>query len=207
MAETINTATPDYIVDGVLTDGEAWVPLITNVLTGTATTITLQSTTGANDWSQYQDLKMIIYARDDDTGTYGGYLGLQLNNCTDTGGYNINRCYADGSAVNSLNFFNQYIPAGIIADGNQTANDFGASIVDLFGINSGRAKSVYSQWAGDDGGSGTVGFSGTTLRGTTPYYYSTPSITEIDMYWISGGDFVAGTRVDLFGILPRMVTV
>ena len=50
MAETINTATPDYIVDGVLTEGEAWVPLITNVLAADAATVTFQSSTGANDW-------------------------------------------------------------------------------------------------------------------------------------------------------------
>ena len=199
MAETINTATPDYIVDGVLTDGEAWVPLITNVLTGKATTITLQSSTGANDWSQYMDLKIIFYGRDDDTGTYGGYLGVQLNNLTSTSLYDIQRLYADGSSVYALSFTNQYIPAGIIADGNQDADDFGVSIVDLFDINSGKHKTALTQWAGDDGGSGTVGMATATVLTQAP-------VTEIDLYWISSGDFEIGTRVDLFGILPRMVT-
>tara|TARA_R110000824_G_scaffold345586_1_gene532248 strand:- start:962 stop:1564 length:603 start_codon:yes stop_codon:yes gene_type:complete len=199
MAETINTATPDYIVDGVLTDGEAWVPLITNVLTGKATTITFQSSTGANDWSQYMDLKIVFYGRDDDTGTYGGYLGVQLNNLTSTSLYDIQRLYGDGSSVAALSFTNQYIPAGIIADGNQDADDFGVSIVDLFDINSGKHKTALTQWAGDDGGSGTVGMATATVLTQAP-------VTEIDLYWISSGDFEIGTRVDLFGILPRMVT-
>ena len=59
---TVNTATPDYIVDSTLTDGEAWVPLATTVVSGTSTaTVTFTSTTGANDWSQYMDLILIIY--------------------------------------------------------------------------------------------------------------------------------------------------
>jgi len=199
MAETINTDTPDYIVDGVLTDGEAWVPLITNVLTGTATTITLTPSTGANDWSQYMDLKIIFYGRDDDTGTYGGYLALQLNNITSVSGYDIQRLYGDGSSVAALGFTNQYIPAGIIADGNQDADDFGVSVIDLFDINSGKYTTALTQWAGDDGGSGTVGMAGVTVLTQAP-------VTEIDLYWLSGGDFEIGTRVDLFGVLPRMVT-
>ena len=199
MAETINTATPDYIVDGVLTDGEAWVPLITNVLTGTATTITFQSSTGANEWSQYMDLKIIIYAKDDDTGTYGGYLGAQINNMTSTSSYGINRFYGEASSVNSLSFTNQYIPAGIIPDGNHGADDFGVSIVDLFDINSGKNKSVLAEWGGEDDPTGTVGMSATTV-------YTQDPVIEIDLYWLSGGDFEIGTRVDLFGILPRMVS-
>ena len=201
MTTTINTATPDYIVDGTLTEGEAWVPLITNVLTGTATTITLQSSTGANDWSQYMDLKIVFYGRDDDTGTYGGYLGVQLNNITSVSGYDIQRFYGDGATgtVSALSFTNQYIPAGIIADGNQDADDFGVSIVDLFDINSGKYKTALTGWAGDDGSTGTVGMATATVLTQAP-------VTEIDLYWISTGDFEIGTRVDLFGVLPRMVT-
>ena len=57
---TVNTDAPAYIVDGTLTDGEAWVALSTTVLTGDANSVTLESSTGANDWSQYMDLVLII---------------------------------------------------------------------------------------------------------------------------------------------------
>ena len=50
MAQTINTDVPVYMVDGTLTDGEAWVALQTVVIEGSSTgTVTMQSTTGAND--------------------------------------------------------------------------------------------------------------------------------------------------------------
>ena len=47
MTTTTNTATPDYIVDGVLTDGEAWVALGT--ATPSSANVTFTSSTGAND--------------------------------------------------------------------------------------------------------------------------------------------------------------
>ena len=82
MAETINTATPDYIVDGVLTDGEAWVPLITNVLAADAASVTFQSSTGANDWAQYMDLVIIAYVRNGRADTGGAPAAMNFNNDT-----------------------------------------------------------------------------------------------------------------------------
>ena len=58
-------ADPAYIVNGVLTDGEAWVGLSTTDVTGTSTTtIVFESTNDGQvgDWSQYMDLFIVGYA-------------------------------------------------------------------------------------------------------------------------------------------------
>ena len=194
MTTTTNTDDPAYIVDGVLTDGEAWVPLITNVLTSDATGVTFQSSTGANDWSQYMDLKIIAYDQSD-TEIYGV---MRLNN--DTGGtsYNIQQLYGNGSTVTANSYAANYIHCGYIAKVSDGANVFSVQIIDLFDINSGKYKSVLSQSANDEDGSGHVELNAGTWKSQAP-------ITEID-YLAWTGDWKDGSRFDLFGVLPRMVT-
>ncbi len=92
---TVNTATPDYIVDGVLTDGEAWVPLST--ATPSAANVQFTSTTGANDWSQYMDLKIIGYVRSSKAAVSTSLL-LNLNNDTSSN-YSMQYLYGGGTTV------------------------------------------------------------------------------------------------------------
>ncbi|SVC62025.1 uncharacterized protein METZ01_LOCUS314879, partial [marine metagenome] len=78
-----------------------------------------------------------------------------------------------------------------------TANVFGAYIIQLFDINSGKKTSVLCQGACDMDGSGNINvFAGS--------FMSHAPVTVIDLLDDSG--FVAGSRFDLFGILPRMVS-
>ena len=57
-------ADPSYIVDGVLTDPEAWVALEKDVLTGTTTSVRWDSADDGSslDWSQFMDLVIICYS-------------------------------------------------------------------------------------------------------------------------------------------------
>ena len=61
MTTTVNTDIPAYInaADGVLTDGESWVALSTTILSADTESVTLESSTGANNWSQYLHLVLI----------------------------------------------------------------------------------------------------------------------------------------------------
>jgi len=194
MTTTTNTATPDYIVDGVLTDGEPWVALQSHVLSADATGVTFQSSTGANDWSQYMDLVIVGYCQSDtETSAISRY-----NNDTGTN-YYYQELYGNGSSANayatSAINYNFWGYCTRVSDG---ANDFSMFKVDLFDINSGKYKTSTAQYATDKDGSGFVGL-------ITNIWESQAAITEIDLLaWT--GDWKDGSRFDLFGILPRMVS-
>ena len=195
MTTTTNTATPDYIVESVLTDGEAWVALQTHVVSGTSTaTITFTSSTGANDWSQYIDLVLIGYAAGEAVGgTNASYINF--NNDT-TSSYPNQFFYGDGSSVttSATTYDKLYIDA---APGTASPQPWGISLTNIYDINSGKSKTAISQLAGDRSGAGMVGVYTTTWQKQS-------AITEIDI--ACGFDFLPDTRFDLFGVLPRMVS-
>jgi hypothetical protein len=197
---TVNTATPDYIVDGVLTDGEAWVPLVTNVLAADAATVTFQSSTGANDWSQYMDLVIIAYVRNGRADTGGAPAAMNFNN--DTGAnYSYQTFSGNGSTTSAAtSTTTTYSPIGNVPKDNDTANAFAAILIDLFDINSGKYKTSIVQNSQDRNGAGDLQMISATWRNQAP-------ITEIDFKAsLFGYDINAGSRFDLFGVLPRMVT-
>ena len=197
MAETINTATPDYIVDGVLTDGEAWVPLST--ATPSAANVQFTSTTGANDWSQYMDLKIIGYVRNSKAAVSTSLL-VNFNN--DYTNYDMQYLYGGGSTVAAATASTTYAYGGWVAGANATANVFSTVVIDLFDINSGKFKSVMA-WSGET--NDVTNYIATFAN----VWKSQAAITEIDITGVGAGadgTIAAGSRFDLFGILPRMVT-
>ena len=197
MTTTINTATPDYIVDSVLTDGEAWVALQTHVVSGGSTeAIVMQSTTGANDWSQYMDLVLISYGRNGD----GSASVMKMNLNNDTGAnYVKQQLYGDGSSVTAFSGAESYIDFFWYPPSATAANVVACSITTLSDINSGKYKSAQVKIANDMNGSGYVAVVANVWKNQA-------AITEIDLVDYSGDNIAAGTRFDLFGILPKMVT-
>tara|TARA_R110000824_G_scaffold227607_1_gene415446 strand:- start:1063 stop:1692 length:630 start_codon:yes stop_codon:yes gene_type:complete len=206
MTTTINTAVPSYVADGVLTDGEAWVPLSTTVFTGDANNVTLESSTGANDWSQYMDLILIINARNDygDVGNSASYLiYAHLNDDATSSNYKFERFYAVGASTGIAQFLTG--ASGFIVGQSVAINDvdvFGGSTCTLSDINSGKFKvgRMNAANATDD-----ATYQNVTMSGS--FWSGTEAITKIKIYADTGGtyNFVADTRIDLFGVLPRMV--
>jgi len=198
MAETINTATPDYIVEGVLTDGESWVPLITNILDATASEIIFESTTGANEWSQYMDLVMIIYGRANHSASYRN-INISFNDDTTAANYTSQYYVGDGGGGSSTGYstyagyYYGWVPAHSTTDAI-----YGAGMITFYDINSGKRKSSNSWTANDAAGSGAV-YLGSNA------WENTPAITKIK-FECQSGDTHEDTRIDLFGVLPRMVT-
>ena len=195
-------ADPAYIVNGVLTDGEAWVAIATNTASGSPLAISTFTSTDdgqVGDFSQYMDLIVISYTRL--TGTGGGAnseVKFNLNNNADTALYLTQQLRADGSSVTASldtadGFGNLCQTPGSGAD----ADDFGCSVLTLFDINSGKYKSCLSQYASDTGGAGYTGMNAITWK-------SQAAITEIDIVNRSGSH-ADGSTFSLFGILPRMV--
>ena len=194
-------ADPAYIVDGVLTDGEAWVGIAHETLSLPAATVTWISTADGQtgDFSQYMDLVIVSYVRGT-TASVNGNLTLRLNNDDTANIYPKQVIRGDGSSVYANVFTNDYADLGEMPGSSATANVFGVNVCDLFDINSGKYKSFLAQ-----GGSGdhTDTNSYATLYSGT--WLSQAAITEIDLTSRNLGNFVAGCKFSLYGILPRMV--
>lgn len=190
-------ADPAYIVDGVLTDGEAWVGIQTHDQSGLAVNQTFVSTDDGQvgDFSQYMDLVLVSYARSSVSATSGGFY-LQFND--DTAAHYLNQyLWGTGSAAAAGSATTQtYIPLGDMAANTAGANIFGCSVCHMFDINSGKYKSALTQSACDLDGSGFVQLRAATWPSQSP-------ITKLKVS--ASGDLLAGCHWSLFGILPRMV--
>ena len=193
-------ADPAYIVDGVLTDGEAWVGIATTTLGVDTATVTFTSTDDGQvgDFSQYMDLVLVIYARTAGAGSTDREMNMQLNNDTGTN-YNAQKLRGYGSGLNAAATSGAVrFTIGQNPSTNATANIFGATITTLFDINSGKYKSGVSQTACDLDGSGAVELWALTWASQAP-------ITEIDLFDLYGSDLLTASSFSLFGVLPRMV--
>jgi|TARA_R110002012_G_scaffold93113_1_gene225794 hypothetical protein len=201
MTQTINTAAPAYLDQStnILADTEAWVPLITTVVSGTSTSnVQMQSSTGANDWSQYMDLVIVGYARSHGT---GGTVSMTLNNDTTAGSYEIQILQSNGAAVSSYAQSLTSADIATVARSSDGANIFGSFICTMFDINSGKYTTLQSGRANNMQGSGSPNI----VALTNGVWENQAAVTEIDLF-ISGHNWAADSRFDLFGVLPRMVT-
>jgi len=191
-------ADPAYIVDGVLTDGEAWVGIATTTLASDTAIVTFTSTDDGQvgDFSQYMDLIVVAYARTSQA-TVTGYMSVNFNNSTGNTRW-VQWFYGDGSSVaGSANAGSTSTVLGVANGASSGANEFSASVFNMYDINSGKYKSMASQSAADSNGDGMV------LMNTAVWKSQAP-ITEIDIF-VSGNNFVTGSMFSLFGVLPRMV--
>ena len=192
-------ADPSYIDSaGVLTDGEAWIGLGSTALTSSASAVTFTSTNDGQvgDWSQYLDLMVIWYGRSDRSSTNNDCI-IRFNN--DTGSnYAIQLYSGSGASANPYGATTTFAYLGDLPAANSTANHMSAGVATIFDVNSGKFKSLLSHSAKDSSGSGYVSMFVGTWNNQAP-------ITEIDIM-ASGNNFVSGTVIDLFGVLPRMVS-
>ena len=201
-------ADPAYIVDGVLTDGEAWVGIATTTLGVDTATVTFTSPDdgSSTDWSQFMDLVVVIYGRTDSVAT-SDVIQLAVNNDTTNGNYSMQRFYgyagaaaANSSAASSYKFAEMECPAA-----NSPANVFAAGVIHCFDVNSGKYKSNVLTCASDGWSAlGTTDDGWVHLQANT--WKSQAPITEFDFTSSFGTNIVAGSMFSLFGVLPRMVT-
>lgn len=193
-------ADPAYIdsVTGVLTDSEAWVALASTTLGSDASYIEFNDPAdgSSKDWGQFLDIVAIMYWRG--AGSWPMRTGLlQLNSDTSAGNYAVQILFGDGSNVTTLKWEeNGLAYSGLIAD-TATAGAFTTSITTFFDINSGKHKSFLVQTASDYNGAGKVEITAGTWKKMAPI--------NIILFKADAGNLKTGTRIDLFGILPRMV--
>ena len=197
-------ADPSYIVDGVLTDGEAWVGLGTTTLGVDTTTVTFTSTDDGQvgDFSQYMDLVLISYCRNARADNNGTTYFIRFNN--DTGSnYTYQLMQGTGSAAQaSTSAATTYVPLGQVPKDNDAANMYAASVAHMFDINSGKYKSTVVQ----NGSALTTNGSDGKAELVASTWKSQAPLTEIDIAAsLYGYDINAGSMFSLFGVLPRMV--
>ncbi len=200
-------ADPAYIVDGVLTDSEAWIGLGTTTLGSDTASVTFTSTDDGQvgDFSQYMDLVVVSYARsvrvdyDDslsalfngDTAADSQYTVQMLQGRVTTVTQTLTTSGGDGVA-GTLGF----IPSTL-----GTANVFGVAVSTFFDVNSGKYKSWVSQSAAHTGSAAYRG----TVRLQAGTYAKQAPITSIKLFPGYGSDLLSGSSFSLFGVLPRMV--
>ena len=192
-------ADPSYIdADGVLTDPEAWVALASTTLDADEAHITFTSPAdgSSTSWDQFMDLVMICYIRSGDSGANERICYVNINGSSSNADYDGQELSGSGTTVTVAKIVSHILFPVLIGD-NSTANAFCAAVATFSDINSGKFKSFVVEAASDYSGAGDVYLSAMTFRKQEP-------ITSIKVY-ASSGDLKDESRIDLFGILPRMV--
>ena len=199
-------ADPGYITGAtaVLADGEAWVALAADEPDGSANSVgfTDPSDGSSLDWCQFMDFILICYVRGARSGVAQEGFKLRLGtgaSAVDSGSNYANQALAgDGSTAAAVGYSDSGIFIGNMPAATATANAFGASVTHLFDANSGKYKTALTQAAIDLAGSGVAFLNTCTWK-------NQGAINKMTLYEGSGANIVSGSRIDLFGILPRMV--
>ena len=199
-------ADPSYIdAAGILTDGEAWIPIgptspAANPLTSDASVITFTSPNdgSSTDWSQFLNLILIGTARSDRSSGSWDNINISLNQDTTDANYRRKYGYGDGSSV-------AYSGSGLRIAAHttcETGDDliFSAHVWHLLDVNSGKYKSMLFHNSAEYYSTGGI----IEMEGLT--WTKNESIERIDLTVKYGSNFKEHTRWDLFGELPRMVS-
>lgn len=200
-------AVPDYIEAGTLTDGEAWVAIEVSEPSGADVAFT--PGTGTQNWSQYQDLVIIAYLQivGSASGGYGEFK-INFNNDTTANMYRNQNMYSYASTTSASPYLAARGHLGYVSSATASpgANTFSMAIINIFDINAAKEKVVTCQCAADYAGGSSI--SGWTGLNTITYGRSggQDPITEIDLANSAGTGWSSGSRFDLFGVLPRMVS-
>ena len=197
-------ADPAYIVDGVLTDGEAWVGIATTTLGADAATVTFTSTDDGQvgDWSQYLDLVVVAYVASDRAAT-GDLMLTWLNGDTTTTNYSYQTMVGDGRPAveaTSSTIGGRGMDTRRCAAASST-NIFTAIVMNLFDVNSGKYKSAVATMANDIDSAVEDSYAGMAVS----TWKSQAPITSIQFGMNTGPNIAAGSKFSLFGVLPRMV--
>ena len=145
------------------------------------------------------DLVVIAYTRFSTGGAEGTLICEPNSDTYGSSNYEAQVFSGNGSTVLAAAWGGYMFMAYETPAATATANAYGASILNIFDINSGKYKSAVSQNAADRDGAGRAGMGAITWLKQEP-------ITATHFRGTSNQTFAAGSRIDLFGVLPRMVT-
>ena len=197
-------ADPGYIVDGVLTDPEAWISLASTTLGSDTAVVTFTSPDdgSSKDWSQFNDLVLIIFAQCANTGYGNNTVRIRLNNDSSSS-YDWQGLRGDGASVvagqgNIGYMLTTRIPGAKTSGAVTQTAMFGGSITRFFDINGGQYKTLLVNGASEASNSGNFEINAFTWQNQDP-------IIEMDIEQAGAEDYITGSTFHLWGVLPRMV--
>lgn len=189
----------DYLDGGVLTDGDAYAAAGSVLLSSDTATVAFTSGTEKNNWSQYTDLFVTWSARGDASQDAANVF-IKVND--DNGNNSTQYCYANAEGTSIVKAFSatEYkVRCGQLPCENKPDYVFSAGYVWFYDFNSGKYKYSHQRFSNDSNtstNSSSGWFSG--------IYRKWDPIIKLE-FSTDGGDFMAGSRFDVFGLLPRMV--
>tara|TARA_B100000470_G_scaffold200180_1_gene171672 strand:+ start:107 stop:724 length:618 start_codon:yes stop_codon:yes gene_type:complete len=190
---------------GVLTEGDPWVLISSTTLGSTTSRVTFTSGTGStdykNNWSQYADLILLINGRSD-ASRQEDYVRIEFENKASA--YWVQATYMLTAYDGSGKWVGAQGESGRLTAGSAGANERGFQRIEMFDINSGKYKTVYSRYSQAQATTPATGIYSFTWADTSDGMLSVEAISEMDIF-LEHGDFVATTRFDLIGVLPRMI--
>ena len=191
--------------DGVLTEGDPWVLVDTHTCDQADTEITFTSQHGSTDykknWSQYADLILLINGRSD-ASRQEDHVRIKFENKASA--YWIQATYMLTAYDGSGKWVGAQGESGRLTAGSAGANERGFQRIEMFDINSGKYKTVYSRYSQAQATTSATGIYSFTWADTSDGMLSVEAISEMDIF-LEHGDYAAGTRFDLIGVLPRMI--
>ena len=195
-------ADPTYLDTdtGEITEGDPWVCVDSWEASNDGfATVTFSTGTGQKDWRQYHSLVAVWYVRSWSTNGYD-----LLNAHFGQGGSAYN--YSVHNQIGKVQSGNDGVfdgPNSIawhvawVADASSTANEFSGGIFEIRGPIYGTHPTVLSQSTGPVSAKVTAGCAGT--------YVGTTSEMSSLVFDLAAGNFQQFSRIDLFGILPKMI--
>lgn len=142
----------------------------------------------------YQDLLIVLYARDTNASTVGGIYGAFNGTYGGAANYSLTRLFGDGASATSNRVSNQtFIAAdGYYPGASSTSGIFGSGEIHILNYaNTSTNKTYIHRMAADQNGSGYSYLSVGLWR-------QTAAISSIYLQLVS--NFAAGTTIALYGI-------
>jgi len=164
--------------------------ITTTVLSSSAASVTFSGL--GTSAAAYKHLQIRYVARDNRGISGPNNVSARLN--TDTGSnYSHHRLYGDGASVSSFASTSQTsFLAGAISSNSDTANAFGAAVLDLLDFSSTSKNKTIRLLAG-------VSSTGSAVQMSSGAWYSTAAVTEIQ-FNATSGSFVSGSRFSIYGL-------
>ena len=170
---------------------EAFTALQSSVFGSDAASVTFTSAGSAEAWTGFQDLLLISYARSAVAGTGAGGITVRINAASSV--YRLQYLYGNDTTEAATWETNDGARMGSTARAGWTANTFGGARAYLSDINSGKWKVVTGTGGVADASRGDV-------SQITAIHENTAVITSLVIMDAGGGNFLTGSRFDLYGV-------
>ena len=173
-------------------DEGAWHAINSILLASNTASVSMTSAGSEKPWSDYQDLMLIMVGR----GTNNGTPGVTTTfNSGASGGYNWEYLTGNGTSVAAASLNTTYFRVGHIIGADHNADYFCTSVSYMTGIND---TGSHTQILTKDGFMSEESSGDNTAEYRYSNWDNSSVVTEFTMN--PDGNFLAGSRFDLYGI-------